>query len=112
MDDENGQTERGHAETVHLRPVTIETRDNVQHRVDHERVEQRNPGELDQQLVDGGTKRWSSQEDECDGNRRQEQVDQGPRGRDHDLLCITEIAWIEGDVACKPIETPVEDLSS
>ena len=109
MDDENQQAERRHTSAVHLRPVTVEPRGDVQQRVDHERVKQRDPGELDEQLVDGGAKRRSFQEDERDGDACEEEIHRGAGGRDHDLLGVREIAWIEGDVAGEPVEAPVQN---
>ena len=96
VDDENHKAERRHAAVVDLRPVTVEPRDDVQQRIDHERVEQRDPGELDEQLVDGGAERRPFQEDEADCDAREKEIDRGAGGRDYDLLSIREIAWIIG----------------
>src|SRR5215207_11697203 len=128
VDDENSQAERRHTaavymrpvtaerriniQVVHLRPVAVESGDDVQQRVDHERVEQRDPGELNEQLVDGGAERRSFQEDKRDGDAREEEIHRGTGSRNHDLLRIREIAWVEGDVASEPVETPVQDLAA
>src|SRR5215208_5451346 len=111
MDDENHQAERRHTAAVHLRPVTIEPRDEIQQWVDHERVEQRDPGECDEQLVDGSAKRRPFQEDERDRDGCEEEIDRGTGGRDQDLLSVREIAWIEGDVASESVEAPIQDLA-
>ena len=42
---------------------------------------------------------------------RQEEIHHGAGGRDHDLLRVREIAWIEGDVAGEPVEAPVQNLA-
>ena len=69
--------------------------DEVQQRVDHERVEQRDPGERNEQLVDGGAKRWSFQEDERDAIAPGGDSPQC-RQHDHDLLGVSEFDRVEG----------------